>query len=135
MSSHYLFRQYNYLPNYYGYQYFIPQSAAWSNYTVPFATPPGDFYQPHYYYPRNDFEQTPNVTCFQTNDNRFCPTNTRVVVSASSSSASPSQMKFNPTRTTLCEFPNQVQVSSVQSLAVCENPNSWPASYVTQFTQ
>jgi hypothetical protein len=123
MSSHYLFRQYNNLPNYFGYQYFIPQSAAWANYTVPFATPPGDFYQPHYYYPRNDFEQTPNVTCFQTNDNRFCPTNTTVTSSTTDRG------------TTLCEFPNRVQVSSVKNLAVCENPNSWPASYVAQYTQ
>ena len=113
MSSHYLFRQYNNLPNYYGYQYFVPQVPAWSNYTVPFAIAPGDFYQPHYYYPRNDFEQTPNVTCTQTFDNRFCPTNASIAPQ-------------------MCKFPNGVQITSAKSLAQCEDPNSWPASFFPQ---
>lgn len=114
MSAHYLFRSYNNLPNYYGYQYFIPQTAAWNNYTVPFATPPGDFYQPHYYYPNNDFNQTPTVTCTRTFDNRFCPTNT--VISKQT-----------------CEFPNSIKITSAQSLAQCENPTSWPAALITQY--
>ena len=118
--SHYLYRNYNSLPNYYGYQYFIPQTAAWSNYTVPFATPPGDFYQPHYFYPRNDFNQTPTVPCKPTADNRFCPMASNVISSPSSSSSS------------TCEFVNRRRISSTQSLAECEDPNSWPPEYTAQ---
>jgi hypothetical protein len=116
--SHYLYRNYNNLPNYYGYAYTIPQTAAWANYTVPFWTPPGDFYQPHYYYPRNDFNQSPTVTCQQTYDNRYCPTRSEVVTSVNGMS--------------VCSFSgNSRNVSSTQSLAECEDPNAWPAEYVS----
>lgn len=118
MSSHYLYRPYNTLPNYYGYQYLVPQTAAWANYTVPFYTPPGWFYQPHYYYPRNDSEQTPTVPCATTHDNRYCPLGSRVVDDGV------------PTTVSECQFPDRVRVTSASSLAQCTDPATWPAASV-----
>lgn len=113
--SHYLYRDYNRLPNYYSYAYLVPQTAAWANYTVPFWTPPGEFYQPHYYYPRNDFDQQPTVPCKQTHDNRYCPQNSTLY-----------QMDGFPT---VCGFVNGRAVTSTFSLAECSDPNSWPMEY------
>lgn len=113
--SHYYYRGSNFLPNYYGYQYLIPTSAAWANYTVPFLTPPGEFYQPHYYYPRNDFNQQPTVPCNQTPDNRYCPQN-----------STQHQVNGSPT---VCGFVNGRAVTSTFSLAECQDPNAWPLEY------
>lgn len=113
--SHYLYRAYNTLPHYYGYQYLVPQPAAWLNYSVPFATPPGWFYEPHYFYPRNDFAAAATVPCESTHDNRFCPLGARVV---DAPTVSPSR----------CLFPDRVQVTSASSLAQCQDPHTWPVA-------
>jgi hypothetical protein len=113
MSSHYFFRPNNFLPNYYGYAYLVPNYVARQNYTVPFALPPGDFYEPHYYYPRNDAEQRSVVICRPTQDNRFCPVNSNVVLSQKNSDISH------------CNF-GSMMVSSAQSEAECQDPRRWP---------
>lgn len=116
LMSHFIYRDYNFLPNYYGYAYMIPQTAAWANYTVPFLTPPGEFYQPHYYYPRNDFEQQPTVPCHQTHDNRFCP-----------EKSTPHKVDGSPT---VCGFTNGRAVTSTLSMAECQSSLSWPMEYL-----
>ena len=116
-NSHYLNRPYNNLPNYYGYQYLIPDYAAWKNYTVPFWTPPGYFYEPHYYYPRNDSDQVQNVVCKQTPDQRYCPINAGVVQGSNNVS--------------MCVFGDR-KITSERDLSSCTNPISWPAEYTNQ---
>lgn len=112
MSSHYFYRPGNYLSNYFGYQYLAPQYAAWQNYTVPFYTPPGWFYEPHYYYPRNDSQQLPSVVCKNTTDGRFCP-------------LSSNEYHANPS---MCQMGDRT-ISSVSSLAECEFPGTWPVDF------
>ena len=117
MSSHYFFRSYNNLPNYFGDAYVPPNYAAWQNYTVPFSTPPGWFYSPHYYSPRNTFAEVNNVVCKQTSDSRYCPQVTNVIGVLSNSS--------NMTHPSMCQLGNR-QFTSTQTLAECEFPGSWP---------
>ena len=118
MAAHYYSRPYSQLPNYFGYQYIIPQYSAWSNYTIPYAVFPGDFYVPHYYGVRNDSEQLPTVVCNQTKDGRYCPVAaTEIQVPNSAVSA--------------CQFADRV-VSSTPTLAQCNAPQSWPMSFEQQ---
>ena len=111
MSAHYLFRPYNSLPNYYGDAYVPPYFAAWQNYTVPFATAPGWFFSPHYYYPRNDASEITNVVCNPTSDYRYCPAVTDNI-----------QYGDYPS---MCQFKDR-QITSTSTLAECEYPGSWP---------
>ena len=115
MSAHYLFRPYVSLPNYYGDAYVPPTYAAWQNYTVPFATPPGWYYSPHYYAPRNEATELTNVVCQPTIDHRYCPQITKNV----------SNFPFPST----CELGTR-KFTSTQTLAECEYPGSWPAEIV-----
>ena len=120
--SHYFYRPYNNLPNFYGYAYNVQQFAAWNNYTVPFAlNPMGYFYEPHYYYPRNDSEQVPVVVCKSNPDKtRFCPFN--------------ANMKYDGVKSVnnvVCTFDNRTNVTAAESLAECQFPGRWPAQSLT----
>ena len=111
-SGHYQFRPYNNLPYLYNDAYIVPNYAAWQNYTVPFGTFPGDFYVPHNFYPRNEFNQTQAVVVKQTDDGAWCPQQTTVV------------KDFNGT--SFCSF-NGRKIQAVKSLAEAESSVSWPS--------
>jgi hypothetical protein len=116
MSAIYQNTPYNSLPNFFfGNAYVMPNFPTWMNYTVPFPTFPGDFYTPHYYYPRNDFNQVPNVVCQVTPDNRYCPMETNIVVPKTG-------------HVSLCELNNRY-ASSEESLAACQSIQSWPLEF------
>lgn len=118
MSSHYFNRPYFNLPNYYGDAYIPPNYAAWNNYSVPFALPTGYFYSPHYYSPRNDFQEITNVVCKSTSDNRYCPITTEVI--------SPKKINEQLYVPSMCLFDQNRLISSTQTLAECEYPGNWP---------
>lgn len=118
--GNYGWRTQAYLPQYFGYAYYVPNYSYQLNYSVPFATYPGDYYVPHSYYPRpynahNRYEQTQNVVCYPNGDSsRFCPVNTQHVMDDDGKSQ--------------CLSPaTGVQITAPTSLAQCQDPTSWPA--------
>lgn len=119
--AHYLFRGYNNLPNYYGDAYIPPMYAAWSNYTVPFSTPPGWFYSPHPYAPRNTFEVQPSVPCKETPDARWCPMIAGVKPPTSQN-------------VSMCVFGGQ-QISSAEGKAECQRADTWSESALEQLNE
>jgi hypothetical protein len=115
MSSHYLYRIYNYLPYYHGYAYYVPQYVASYNQTTPYFVPPGDFYQPHYYYPRSDSEQISSVPCKASSDGKvYCPIGST----------------FTATKPVMCDFGNDRQVSAAPSKDQCQDPRRWPRDII-----
>lgn len=117
----YGWRNYTNRPQYFGYQYYLPDYAFQRNYSVPFATYPGDYYVPNYYYPRpyqtvNRYAQTQNVACYANEDkSNYCPVNTQHVT--------------NEQGQHYCHYPpNGVNISAPQSLDQCQNPSNWPAA-------
>lgn len=116
--SNYFYQPYNGLPNFYGDAYVAPNYAAWQNYTVPFFTYPGWFYDPHYYAPRNDASQVPIIPCKMSDDhNFFCPEVSNFTNGAQSSGI------------VYCDFGGGRKETAPKTLAECQMPMRWPTSW------